>query len=138
MLDVVQRVADAAVAHALMLIDFKEHDRRERRLPVVRVNDVGSFSRLAHEFERRLGEEGEADVLVGKAVVGAAVEVVVARMRLDEEALATVYKPEMHRAVDLAVGPRHPKVLVGDLQSPDLVVAHAIVFRQDDLHRLAA
>jgi hypothetical protein len=44
-------------------------------------------------------------VLVGKAVVGAAAEEVVARMRVNEEALATVYMAEIHSAMDMVIEP---------------------------------
>jgi hypothetical protein len=59
-------------------------------------------------------------------------------MRLDEETLAAVHEAEPDRAMDGAVVPRDPQVLHGDLQAPDVVVAHAVVLRQDDLDLIAA
>ena len=104
----------------------------------MRVDDVRPLPAAVQELERRLGEEGEAHVLVGKAVIGAAVEEVLARMRVDEEALATVDMPEIHGAMDMVIEPGHPQIWVHDLQSPNLIVAHAIVFGQDNFDCMTA
>ena len=129
-------VAAFMLATSLLLAHLTLPAHRPRLVDLL--HDVRPLPAAVHELERRLGEEGEAHVLIEKAVVGATAEEVVARMRVDEEALATVHMAEIHSAMDMVIEPRHPQVLVGDVQSPDLIVAHAIVFRQDDLDRVAA
>ena len=59
-------------------------------------------------------------------------------MRLEEEAPPAVHEPEPHRAVHEPVVPGHPQVGIGDREPEDLVITHAIVFRHDDLDRVAA
>ncbi len=136
--EVVDGVADALMGEPGAGVDLVEQHRHQRGLPVVRVNHVGALVALQHELERRLAEEREALRVVPEAVVGAAVEVALRRVRLDEEALAAVHEPEPDSARDRPAIPRHPQVVIDDMQVPDLVVAHAVVLRQDDLDRVAA
>jgi hypothetical protein len=59
-------------------------------------------------------------------------------VRINEVALPPVDKAEEHGAMDRAAIPRHPQILIRDLQPVNLVVAQAIVFREDDLDGVAA
>jgi len=137
-LQVVERVTATNVLHASEAIELVEHHWHQRRLPVVGVEDVGPLAGLEEELERRLGEEGEPHVLVREAVVRAPLEEVIVGVRLNEEALAAVHEAKPDGAPDAVVEPRDPEVLVAHLQAPDVVVPHAVVLREDDLHRVPA
>jgi len=102
------------------------------------MDDVGAAIILEQKLQRRLAEKREPAHIVREAIKMAAIEEIVLGMGLDEEAFAAVNEAEPHRAMNSAVVPGHPQIFHADLQSPDLVVAHAIVFRQDDVNLVAA
>src|SRR5579883_2773494 len=54
-------------------------------------------------------------------------------MRVDEVAAPAVDESEPHGAMNGTAVPGHPQVLVGDGEPVDLVVAHAVVLRQNDV-----
>ena len=59
-------------------------------------------------------------------------------VRINEVALPPVDKAEEHGAMNRAAIPRTHKSWIRDPQAVDLVVAQAIVFREDDLDGVAA
>ena len=65
-------------------------------------------------------------------------EKIMVRVRLDEEALAAMDKSKINTAMDRMMIPRHPQILVREPQIVDLVVAQAIVFRENDIDGIAA
>ncbi len=136
MLEVVQRVTDPRMGHAQVLVHLVEQHRHQAGLPVVAVNDVRVLVALEHELQRGPAEESEPLVVIRLPVERAAVEEVLVGMRLDEEALAAVHEAEIDAAMDGVVIPRHPQVFERELQVEDLVIPQAIVFGQDDLHRV--
>ena len=138
MLHVVQRETDTRMLHAEMLINLVEQHRHEGGLPVVTVDHVGMLATLEHELQRGATEESEALVVVLLAVERAAVEKIVIAVCVNEVALAPVDKAEEHGAMNRAAIPRHPQILIRDLQPVNLVVIQAIVFREDDLDGVAA
>jgi hypothetical protein len=58
-------------------------------------------------------------------------------VRLYEKALATMNKAEPHIARDSAAIPGHPQVAITNLQTPDMVIAHTVIFGKDDMHIVA-
>src|SRR5262249_44855655 len=83
-------------------------------------------------------EEGKAHHVVVIAVVTAAFEESVSRVRLDEVTLASVHEPEPHSASHGARIPRHPEVLIRDREAIDLVVPHATILWKDHFHVISA
>src|SRR5450631_2198495 len=67
-----------------------------------------------------------------------AIEEAVRRVWVDKETAPAVDVAEPDRAMHEPTVPRHPEILVGDREPKDLVVAHAVVLREDDLHPVAA
>ncbi len=137
MLQVVQRVTDPRMPHPKLLINLVEQHRHEACLPVVTMDDVRVLVAFEHELQRGAAEEREALIVVVLAVERATVEKIVLAVRVNEEALPTVHKTEEDRAMDRAAIPRHPQILIRDLQPKNLVVTQAIVFREDDLDGIA-
>ena len=138
MLEIVNGKTDALILHPQRLIELEQQDRDERSLPVVAVNDLRPLTGLEHELQRRLAEECKPRNIVGRAIQVPTPEEVFIRMRLDEEALAAVDPAKPHRAMDRAVKPGHPQIVVGDRHSVDPVMAQTVVLGQDDLHRVAS
>lgn len=93
---------------------------------------------LEHELQRGATKESEALVVVHLTVERAAVEKIMLVVRINEVALPAIHKTEEDRAMDRAAIPRHPQILIRDLQPENLVVAQAIVFREDDLDGVTA
>jgi len=147
MFEVVDGVADSLPVHSSVGVLLVEQHRHQPGLPVVAVDDIRAAIVLEQEFQRRLAEERKPADIVRKPVIMAAVEEIVRRMRLDEKTFAAVHEAEpdrtmngvvVPRTMNGVVVPRHPKVLHGNLQAPDVVVAHAVILRQDNLHFIAA
>ena len=136
--EVVDGIADTLTGHAEVPVDLVQQHRHGRRLPVVAVDHLGPLAGLPHELQGRLGQEREPGRIIRRAVQVAPAEELVRAVRVDEEALPAVHEPEPHRAVHGPAVPGHPQVLIGDREPEDLVVVHAVVFRQDDLDGVAA
>src|SRR6266487_1183172 len=101
------------------------------------MDHVGTLVALEHELQRGAAEEGEPLIVIGVAIEGATIKEILVGVRLDEETLAAVNEPEIHAAMNGVMIPRHPEVLEVRLQIENLIVAQAIVLRQDDLHGIA-
>ncbi len=138
MSEIVKGVANAGVGHPQVLVHIEEEHRNETRLPVVTVDDIRVPARLQHEFESRPAEKGEPLRVVPVTIVYAPVEEVVVRMRVDEKALSAMDKAEENGAVDPLVVERDMEIAVHLLEPVDLVVTHAVVFRQNDLHGVSS
>jgi len=135
--DVVKGEADARVAHAEVLIGFVKEYGHERGLPVMTMDDVGMLVRFEHEFQGGAGEESESFDIVMMAVKNTAIEKIVVGVRIDEETSQAFHEPEVNVAMNPLVVVGDPKIAVGFGQTPDAVVAHAIIFGQDDFDRVA-
>src|SRR6185436_6038447 len=138
MLQIVERVANARVPHAQVLIDFVQKHRRQACLPIVAMNNLRMLLALEHELERGAAEKGEPLVIIPLPVKHTAVEEMMLRMRFDKETLAPVNKAEINAAVDGLAIPGHPQVAKGETQVVNLVVAQAIVLGQDNLNGVSA
>src|SRR5947207_2925819 len=137
-LEVVDCVTDALMRHPVKLVDLIEQDRHQPGGPAVAMNHIGTLVGLEHELERGPAEEREAHRVVRRAVQRAAFEEPVLRVRFDEKALASVHMAEPDGAVNGSLEPWHPEVAVIERQTPDVLVAQAVVLRKDDLHGMAA
>ena len=135
--EVVDGVADTLVPQPDVLVDLEQQHGHQRRLPVVAMDHLRPLARLEDELERRLAEEREPLDIVRRAVEMAALEEAVGAVRLDEEALAPLDEAEPDRTVNRSAVPGHPQVVVRRPKPVDVVVAHAVVPRQDDLHVVA-
>jgi hypothetical protein len=136
--DVMESKADARVAHAEVLIDFVEEDGDESGLPIVAMDDVGVFIGLEHELEGGAGEEGEAFGVIGVAVEDAAVEEIAVEMGFDEEAAQAVHPAGEDIAMDPEVMEGDVEIGIGFVETVDAVVAHAVVFGEDDFDGMGA
>jgi hypothetical protein len=137
-LHVMESEAGAGMGHAQPAIGLVQHERNQRGLPVVHVDDVGVLVGLQHELKRRLAEEGKALHVVGVAIDQPAVEEILEEVGLDKEALHPIHETEEHIAVDPEMMIRNPQVAVALGETPDTVVFHDIVLGQDDLHMMPA
>ena len=137
-LEVVNGMAGALVFHAVKTVDLVKKYRCKRRLPVVRMNDVGTLVGFQHELESRLGKEGHPHMFVGITIVGAALEKIILRVRIDKIAFPAMHKAEPDRARNSAAVPGYPQVVIGWLQPPDVVIPHAVILGQNDLDGVAA
>ena len=132
--DVVQGVAHPRMAHAHGLIHLVQEHGQQAGLPVMAVDDVGLATGLEHILQHRAGEKSEACRVVVMPIVGAAIEKVLRRHRLDEQTGDVVHPA----AVDVAANPafivRHPEIGIALLQVLDAVVAHTVVHGKIDFH----
>jgi hypothetical protein len=55
-------------------------------------------------------------------------------MGLDEETFQTVDKAKVDITVNMLIVVRDPKIAIGFLQTPDVIEAHAVIFRQNDFN----
>src|SRR6266516_4220167 len=138
MAEIVDRETNAGMPHAQVLINFVKQHRYQGRLPIMAMNDLRLLARLEHELEDGPAKKGESEQIIVVSVNGSAVEEVVPRMRLDEKAFAPVHEAEPDGGTDSAVVPRNPQVFVALGQARDLVVTHAVVLGQKNLHCVAA
>src|ERR1043166_192217 len=97
------------------------------------MNDVRMFVALEHELQRGPAEKSKPLIVIGLPVKSTPIKKIVLGMRFDKKTFAAVNKPEINAAMDGIVVPRHPKVIERDSQVIDMIVAQAIVLRQDDL-----
>jgi hypothetical protein len=72
------------------------------------------------------------------AVKKVAIKKILVRVRLDEKAFTPMHETEINAAVDCAVVPWHPEILVSNLETVNLVVPQAIILREYNLHRMTA
>jgi hypothetical protein len=119
-----------------MLVNIEEEDRDDSRLPVMTVNDIRMLVRLQHEFKCCPAEKGEPFRIIVVAVINAAVEKVPVRMGFNEEAFPAVDKPEEDGTVNLVIIEGDPEIAIHLLETVDVIIAHAVVFGEDDLHRV--
>ena len=136
--EVVDGVAHPLILHPEALVQLEQERGDHSRLPVVGVDDVRPLAAAIQELQRRAAEERKPHGLVVAAVEGAAVEEQLIGVRVDEEAFAPVDEAEPHGAVHLSAAPRDPEVVEDWVHVPDVLVAQAVVLRQDDLDRVAA
>ena len=94
MADIVQRVADPRMGHPQLVVDLIKQHRYQAGLPIVAMDDVGMLVALEHELQGCAGEECKALRVVALAVEAAAIEEIICRIGLDEEALQVVDDPE--------------------------------------------
>src|ERR1051325_9497859 len=87
--EIVNRETCARMPHAEMLIHFPQQHRYERGLPIVTVNNFGMLATLHKELHCRTTEKREAQHIIVLTVKNSAIEKVVCRMRINEEAFAT-------------------------------------------------
>ena len=90
MTEIVDGETNPLIVHPVVLVHLEQQYRHQPRLPVVAMDHVGALVRLEHELQRRLAEKREAHRIVRVPVSRRAVEEIVARVRLDEEASAPV------------------------------------------------
>ena len=135
---VMERETDPRMAQAEMLINFIKKDGNKRGLPIVAMNNVRMLVRFEDEFQRRTAKESESFNVVIVPVKNPPIEKIVVRMRVDKKAFEALHEPEVNVAVNPLAVVRHPKIAVGFGQVPDAIVPHVVVFREDDLNRIAA
>src|SRR5215471_14548393 len=97
------------------------------------MDDVRTLAGLVHEFQRGPGEKREAVVIVVMTVNDPSVKEVLLRMRVDEETIETIHPTGIDVALDPLVIERHHQSGKRFRQFRDPVVAHAVIFGQDDL-----
>src|SRR5208283_690853 len=87
--------------------------------------------------KRRPAEKSKPLGIIVVAVKNISVEKVPVRMRLNKKTFSSMDKTEKNRAMHPVVIKRDPKVPIDHLQSVDMVIPHAVVFRQDDLDKVS-
>jgi hypothetical protein len=92
---------------------------------------------LEHELKGGLAEKDKPFRVVLLPVKNTPVEKVLIGVGLDEKTFSPVDKPEEDRAVDRTAIEGYPEVVVHPGEAVDVVITHAIVFRQDDLNIIA-
>src|SRR5438552_2001816 len=126
------------MAQADVLINLAKQHRRQPRLPVMTMNDVGLLAALEQELERRTAEKRKALIVIRLAVKNPPMKEVVVRVGFDKKAFAPVNEPKINAAMDRIIIPWHPEIFEGKAQIVNLVVAQTIILRQDDLDGIAA
>src|SRR5262245_14229043 len=104
-LEIMQRVTNARMRHAQMLIHLVKQHRHKARLPVVTVNDIWMLTALEHELQRGAAKEREALVVVVVAVKDVAIEKLPVVVWVNEETLASVNEAEEHGTMNYPVVP---------------------------------
>src|SRR5206468_12751005 len=131
--EVVEGVADPRVRHPNVFVHFIQEDGNQTGLPVVTMNDLRVFIRLEYEFQCCAAEEGKTRHIVVMSVKQSAVEEIVLRMRVYEEAFQVADPSKINVAVDLPVEIGNQQVRVALRESRDPVVTHAVILGKDDL-----
>src|SRR6266705_6359209 len=131
--EVVEGVADPRVRHPNVFVHFIQEDGNQTGLPVVTMNDLRVFIRLEHEFQCCAAEEGKTRHIVVMSVKQSAVEEIVLRMRIYEEAFQIVDQSKINVAVNLLGEIGNRQVTVALRESPDPVVTHAVILGKNDL-----
>jgi hypothetical protein len=72
-------------------------------------------------------------MIVYSTVIVTSIKEVIARMGLNKETESSVYPTAENRAVNGTVIPRYPQIPISIVESPDLVVPHAIVHGENNL-----
>src|SRR5712691_5353803 len=101
------------------------------------MQDFRMLAGFKHELESGPAEEGEPQQVIIVPINAATVEKIVRRMGVDEKTFRAMNVSKPNGRVNCAIKPGHAQMLVGAAQAPDLIVTHAIVFRQDDFDRVA-
>jgi hypothetical protein len=138
MAEVVNREADTLVFHAVILVGFEKKHGDQGGLPVVAMDDVGPLVGFEHVLKSGFAEKGIAHNVVGIAIGGGAVEEIILRVGLNEEAFPSVDEAKINGTVNRSVAPGNPEVVVVDGEPPDTVVVHAVVLGQNDFDGVAA
>ncbi len=95
------------------------------------MDDIGTLITLEQKFQRGFAEECKPHIIVVATVITAPIEEVIAGVGLNKETHSPVYPTAIDRTVDLAAIPGHPQIAIGIVESPDMVIAHAIIHRQN-------
>jgi hypothetical protein len=135
--EIMDGVANALIGHAVMLVYFIQQYRNQSSLPIVAVNNIWPTIVLEQELHRRLAEKCKPLDIIIEAVIPPALEEMVAGVRLYEKTLSTMDEAKPHIARDSSAIPRYPQVAIGDLQTPNMVVAHTVILGKDDMHIVA-
>jgi len=135
---VVQGEANPRVRHAQTLVHLVEEHGHQSGLPIMAVDDLELPVGFEQELHRRPGKEGKALPVVALAVAHAADEEIVVRMGINEEAFQALHPPTINGTRNPQVVIGHPQVAIDLVHSLDSVIAHAIVFGQDNLDGMAA
>ena len=131
--EVMDGVADPRVRHPGVLVYFIEQDGNQTGLPVVTMDDLRVFISFEHEFQCCAAEECKTRDIVVVSVKQSAVEEIVLRMRINEEAFQVVGKSKINVAGNLPVVIGNQQVPVALRESADPVVTHAVILGEDDL-----
>jgi hypothetical protein len=134
MSEVVKGIANPGMRHAEILIHIVKQHRNDPGLPVMTVDNVRVLAGLQHKFQGGPAEKDETLRVVVMTVVNASVKEVPVRMGLDEEAFPSVDEPEEDRTVDPVIVKGNLEVVVHPSETVDMIVAHTVVFRKDDLY----
>ena len=134
---IMKRITDPWMGHAEVLVDIEQEDRHDPCLPVMAMDDIRVLVGLEHELKCGPAEKNKPLGVVFMPVKNAPVKKVLLGMGLYEKTFSAVDKPEEDRAVDRVVIKGDPEVIVNLSKAVDVVITHAIVFRQDDLNIIA-
>ncbi len=102
------------------------------------MDDVRALVAFEHELQRCPAEKSKPLVIIALAVKHPALKEIMVGVGFYEKAFAAMDESEINAAMHRIVIPGHPQIFEGQPQIVNLVVAQAIVLRQDDLHRVAA
>ena len=102
------------------------------------MDNVGVLVAFEHELECCPAKKSKSLVIVPVTVENPPIEEVLIRMRFDEEAFAAMNEAEINAAMNAVIVPGNPQIFERKPQIEDLVVAQAVVFRQDNLDVIPA
>ena len=134
MFEIVQGIANPRVGHPQIFIYVRQKNRYQSGLPIVAMDNFWVLVRLEHKLQRCSTKEGKALNVIIVSVKYATVEEVLERMRFNKETLNTIHKTEVYVTMKILVMVGNPQITIRFVETPNSVVTHAIVFRENNLH----
>lgn len=101
------------------------------------MDDIGTLVSFEQKLQSCFAKERKPQMVVQATVITAPVEEIIAGMGFDKETLASVHPTAIDSTLDRTFIPGYPEVAVGFVQSPNMVVAHTVVLRQNHLYRVS-
>jgi hypothetical protein len=136
--DIVEGETYSGVGHAQVFVHVKKKHRHQPGLPVMAVDDIRVLVGLEHKLQRRPAKECETLRVVRMPIEDASIEEILMGMGFDEKAFQSMDKAKIDVTVKILIVVGDPKIAISFLQAPDVVVTHAVIFRQNDFDGIAS
>jgi hypothetical protein len=97
------------------------------------MDNIGTLIALKQKFQSGFAKEGKPHIVVVATVITAPIEEIILRVGFNKETEPTVYPTAIDRTVNCTAIPGHPQITIGIVESPNMVIPHTVVLRQNNL-----